>query len=202
MRGTRQDWYAGDFGNFTRGGFVAHLGQNIRRRSDKNNASIAARLRKAGVFAEKTVARMDAPHALGLGQRDDAGNVEVSGDGAFALADKVGLVRLEAVHAETVFLGVNGYGAVAEFRGAAKDAHGDFTAIGNEDFFRGGHGRVKALVRSKVRAVSQWSRPMRLRYSTLTARPSILRVSCARGPPLIFCEKFIPHYFQRGRKQS
>ena len=63
------------------------------------------------------------------------GDVEVSADGAFALADQIGFVRLEAVDAEAVLLRVDGHGAQAQFSGGAKDADGDFAAIGDEQFF-------------------------------------------------------------------
>ena len=74
---------------------------------------------------------------LFLGQRDDAGDVQVGADRAFALADEVGFVGLEAVDAEAVFLGVNGDGAQTQFGGGAKDADGDLAAVGDEQFFEG-----------------------------------------------------------------
>ena len=63
------------------------------------------------------------------------GNVQIRADRPLAFADQIGLVRLEAMHREPVFLGVNGHRAQAQFRGRAEDADGDFAAIGDEQFF-------------------------------------------------------------------
>ena len=83
---------------------------------------------------------MDHVHLLFLRQRDNAFDIEVSADGPFAFADQVGFVRLEPVNREPVFLGVDGYGAQPEFRSGTKDANGDLTAIGDEEFPEGALG--------------------------------------------------------------
>ena len=72
-----------------------------------------------------------------FGQRDDAGDVEVRPDRAFARADLIGLVGLEAVQGEAVFLRIDGDRAQAEFVRRAEDANGDFAAIGSEQFSDG-----------------------------------------------------------------
>ncbi len=79
---------------------------------------------------------MNEVNALLLGNGDDALDVEIGGDGAFAGADEIGLVGLEAMHPETVLLGEHGDGAEAEFGGGAKNTDGDFAAIGGEKFLR------------------------------------------------------------------
>ena len=66
---------------------------------------------------------------LFLGQRDDAGNVQVGFHGAFASAHLIPFVRFEAMQREPVFLRINGHGAQAEFIGGAKNANGDFAAV-------------------------------------------------------------------------
>ena len=68
------------------------------------------------------------------GQGDDAGDVEVGAHRLAGLADAVGLVRLEAVQGEAVFVRIDGHGADAQFVGRAKDANGDFAAVGDEQF--------------------------------------------------------------------
>ena len=67
-----------------------------------------------------------------LGQRDDAVDVEVRADRLARLADAVGLVRLEAVQGEAVFVRVDGDGADAQLVGRAEDADGDLAAIGDQ----------------------------------------------------------------------
>ena len=69
-----------------------------------------------------------------LRQGDDALDIEIGLDRAFALADQVGFVGLEAVQGEAVFLGIDGDGAQAEFVGRAQNADGDFAAIQSEKF--------------------------------------------------------------------
>ena len=80
---------------------------------------------------------MDRVDAFFLGDADDAVDVEIGGDRALALPDQIGLVRLEAVDAEPVFLRVNGDGAQAEFGAGAEDADGDFAAVGGHQLLDG-----------------------------------------------------------------
>ena len=72
-------------------------------------------------------------------QGDDAGDVEVGADRLAGLADAIGLVGLEAVQGEAVFVRVDGDGADAEFVGRAKDANGDLAAVGDEQLADLGH---------------------------------------------------------------
>ena len=140
-----QDGHADFFGEGARGDLVAHQTQQFGARPDKRDAGVAAGLGEVRIFRKKSVAGMDEVHALFLRQRDDARDVEIRADRALARADEIGFIRLEAMDGEAVFLGVDGDGAQAEFRGGAKDADGDFAAVGDEQFFqrcarRGGRG--------------------------------------------------------------
>ncbi len=72
---------------------------------------------------------MDRIDALFLRERDDAFDIKVGLHRAFAGADQVSFVGLEAVQGEAVFLRKDGYRAQAEFVGGAKNANGDFAAI-------------------------------------------------------------------------
>jgi hypothetical protein len=80
---------------------------------------------------------VDGVNFVGFGDGDDAGDVEVGFDRAFAGADLVRFVGLEAVEGEAVFVGVDGHGAETEFVCGAEDAHGDFAAVGSEEFADG-----------------------------------------------------------------
>ena len=75
---------------------------------------------------------MDGVDLVLPGQGDDAGDVEVGADRLAGLADAVGLVGLEAVQGEAVFVRVDGDGADAQLVGGAEDADGDFAAIGDQ----------------------------------------------------------------------
>ncbi len=72
---------------------------------------------------------MDGVYFFFFGESDDAVNVEIGFDGAFAFADEVGFVGLEAMEGEAVFFGVDGDGAESELVGRAEDADGDFAAV-------------------------------------------------------------------------
>ena len=115
--------------------FVAHQFEQFRTRADESDAGFVAGAGEVGVLGEKAVARMNHVDALFLRQRDDAFDVEIRADRPFAFADQIGFVRLETVHGKPILLRVNGDGAQPEFRGGAKNADGDFAAIGGEKFF-------------------------------------------------------------------
>ena len=68
--------------------------------------------------------------AFCLGEIDNAGDVEISGDRPMPFTDEVGFIRLKTVDTETVFIGINRDSAVTELGGRAEDANSDFTAIG------------------------------------------------------------------------
>ena len=118
-----------------RGGLVAEQFEQRRSRSYKGDAGGLAGARKGGILGEKAVTWVDGVDASFLGERDDAGDVQVGLDRTFAGADLIGLVGLEAVQAETVFLRVDADRAQTEFGGGAKDADGDFAAVGGEQVF-------------------------------------------------------------------
>ena len=130
----RQDGHVDFLRERAGGDLVAHEAEQFRAGADEGDAGVRAGLGEIRVFRKKAVPGMDEVHALFLRERDDAGDVEVRADGAFALADEVGFIGLETVDAEAVFLGVDGDGAEAEFRRSPEYANGDFTAIGDEEF--------------------------------------------------------------------
>ena len=83
-------------------------------------------------------------HAMLAGDGDDPLDIEIGADRPLPFADAVGLIGLETMHREAVFLRVDGDGAEAELRRGAHDADGDFRAIGDEEFFGfGGRGDAR-----------------------------------------------------------
>ena len=128
------------------GRFVAHLAQQLNARSDERDARVGTSLRELRVLGQKTVARMNHVHALLLREGDDAGDVEIRADRAFADADQVRLVRLETMDRKPVLLGVDGHGAETQLGSRAKNADGNFAAVGDQQFplvgrWRNGFGR-------------------------------------------------------------
>ena len=77
---------------------------------------------------------MNEVHTLLLRQRNNAGNVQIRADRSLAFADHIRLVGLEAVDGQSVFRRVDGDRAQTEFRRRTKDADGDFTAVGDQQF--------------------------------------------------------------------
>jgi hypothetical protein len=128
---------SGRGGEAARGGFVAEEFEKFRGRSNESDAGLGTSAGKRRIFSEEAVAGMDGVHIVGLGDAEDAGNVEIGFDGSFAGADAIGFVRFEAVKGEAVFLGIDGDGAEAEFVGGAENADGDFATVGGEEFANG-----------------------------------------------------------------
>jgi hypothetical protein len=72
---------------------------------------------------------MDRVRAGFLGHADDLGDGEIGRDRAQPLADPVGLVRLEPVQAQLVFLGIDGHRLLAQLVRRAHHANGDFAPV-------------------------------------------------------------------------
>ena len=136
-------WNGGNadlFGDEAGGGLVAHHFEVLDTGADKGDASVGAGAGKGGVFRKETVAGMDIVDASFFCDVDDAWDVEVGGDRAFARVDEVSFVGFEAMDAEAIFLGVDCYSAQAELGSGTEDANSDFSAVGDKEFFWCGHG--------------------------------------------------------------
>jgi len=72
-----------------------------------------------------------------FGGADDAVNPQITVR-CRSLADANGLVGQLNVHGIGVRLRINGDGADVQFLASADDPNGDFTAIGDQDFFKHG----------------------------------------------------------------
>jgi hypothetical protein len=77
---------------------------------------------------------MDGIDAFFFRHRDNAIDIEIRGDGAFALADEVRFIGFETMEAEAVLLGVDSHSAKPEFSARAENADCDFAAVGSEQF--------------------------------------------------------------------
>ena len=80
---------------------------------------------------------MDHVHTPLTREGNDPFDVEIRADRPLALADDIGFVGLEAVHRVAVLLRVDRDGSHAKLGGCAKDADGDFAAVGDEEGFSG-----------------------------------------------------------------
>jgi hypothetical protein len=79
---------------------------------------------------------VDEVHTLFLGQSHNAGDIQISANRSLAFAHQVSFICLETMNGEAIFLGINRHRPQTEFRRGAKNADGDFTAIGDEQFFK------------------------------------------------------------------
>src|SRR6185312_5308690 len=118
------------------GGFVAHHFEQLGARADECNASLRAGAGKSRILGKETVTGMNRVDAFFLRHRDNAIDVEISGNGTLALADQVSFVRLETMEAEAILLRVHGDGAQAKFGAGTENTNGDFAAIGSEQFLK------------------------------------------------------------------
>ena len=75
--------------------------------------------------------------AILAGQNRYAHVTALRSDRPLALPEEIRLVRLEAMHGETILLCVDGDCTLPQLRRRAKDADGDLGAVGREDFFEG-----------------------------------------------------------------
>ena len=111
------------------GGLIAQKVQQFRAGADEGDAGALAGARQRRIFGQEAVAGMDGVDLFFGGQRNDALHVQVRFHRALACADQVGLVGLEAVQGQAIFLRINGHGAQAQFIGRAQNANGDFAAV-------------------------------------------------------------------------
>ena len=82
------------------------------------------------VLGKETIPGVNQINALGLGQIDDALNVEVGCNRTFTFANKIGFISFETVDAKTVLIGLNGDCAAVELSGGAENADGNHTPVG------------------------------------------------------------------------
>ena len=136
----REDRHARPVGEIAGGGLVAERLEQLDPRAHKRDARLRAGRRKLGILREEAVAGVDAVDAMGLGQGHDPFDVEVGADRFAGAAHHVGLVGLEAVQREAVFMSVDRDGANAEFVCRSEHPDGDLAAIGDEQFGDGPHG--------------------------------------------------------------
>ena len=101
----------------------------IGTRCDEYDSRGFASARECGVLGQKSVAGMDGIDLLLAGERDDAFDVEIGLNGSESLADLIGFVGLEAVEAEAVFAGIDGYRAQPEFGRRPHDADRNLTTV-------------------------------------------------------------------------
>ena len=121
------------------------------RRADERDAGFGAGARQRGIFGEEAVTGMQ---RVAAGAARDVHHF-VDAQIAFAGrrgADGISLVGKADVQRGAVDFAENGDGRNAHFAAGAHDAHGDFTAIGDEDFFKHGPPPPPVFLRKSAEA--------------------------------------------------
>ena len=115
---------------------VAKRAHGVGARADEGDPGSLAGVHEIGVFRQKAIARMDRVRAAFLGDPDDLGDGQIGRDRPQPLADPVGLVRLEAVQAQLVLLGIDGHRLLAQFVGRPHHADRNLAPVGDQDFLK------------------------------------------------------------------
>ncbi len=136
--GRRHDRNADLDREIARRNLVAQHAHGFGRRADEDDAVFGAGFRQRRIFGQEAVARMNGVGAGFLRHADDFGDRQVGFDRPEDLAvghfaDLVGLVGLEAVQRQLVFLGEDRDGADAELVGGPEHPDGDLRAVGDEN---------------------------------------------------------------------
>ena len=125
--------HAGARGELARGCFRSQALHRFGRRADERDVVRRAGPREFGIFGEESVSGMQrvAPGAArDFHQLVDAKITFARG----SRADRVRFVGEADVQRGAVRVAENGDGSDAHFAAGPRDAHGDFSAIGDEDF--------------------------------------------------------------------
>ena len=125
--------------------------------ADETDVAAFADIGEMGVLGKKTVAGMDGVDVGDFRRADDAVDAEVAFvAGGFADAD--GFVGQLDVHGIGVRLRINRDGADVQFLAGADDADGDFSAVGDQNFFKHGLSVKANRVQAEVLPQFQFGR--------------------------------------------
>ena len=133
--GRGDDRNAGLDRDLTRAGLVAKGAHGFGLGADKGDSVRRTGIHELGVLGQQAIARMDRIRAAFFGHADDLGNRQIGLNGAKALTDAIGLIRLKSVQRQLILFGVNGDGAFSHLVCGAHDADGDLASVGDQDLF-------------------------------------------------------------------
>ncbi len=123
---------AGPLGDGAGRNLVAELLQQFRPRPDEDDAGRFTGAGQLGVLGKEAVARVNRVDTPLFRQGDEGWDVEIGADRLAGLADQVGLVRLQPMQGEPVFVGIDADGADAQLVAGPEDPDSNFTAIGDQ----------------------------------------------------------------------
>ena len=133
--GALNDRRAGARCEFARQNLVAEQVERFGRRPDEGQPGRRDRAGEGRVLGEKAIARMNGVATRLEGECDQALAVEIGGHAG--ATQRMRLVRLAHVQRGRVVFGIDGDAGETEIGGRARDADGDFAAIGDEQLADG-----------------------------------------------------------------
>ena len=116
---------------------VSHRADGRAGRADEFDVAVLTNLGEMRVFGEEPVTGVDRLHVAHFGGADNAVDLEIAFL-AGSVADADGLVRQLNVERVGIRLRIDSQCPDTQFPARANDAHGDFTAIGYQDFIEHG----------------------------------------------------------------
>ena len=143
---SRRYGHAGLFGERPADRLVGQRLHRTRAGTDEPDVATFADLGEVRVLGKKSVAGMDGIHVGDLCCADDAVNAQITFRRR-RLADANRLVRHLHVHRVGVRFRINRHGADVQLLAGANDPNRDFTAIGDQNFFKHGAVRRRGQVR-------------------------------------------------------
>ena len=126
--------HAGFFGERAADGLVFQGVHRAGTGADEADVAAFANVGEMRVLRKETVAGMDGVHVGDFRRADDAVDAQIAFVGG-GFADADGFIGELDVHGVAVRLGINGHRADIQFLAGANDAHGDFSAVGYQNFF-------------------------------------------------------------------
>ncbi len=153
--GTGYARYAGGDHRLLGGHLVAHQANGFRTRSDEDKTGLFDAFGKVGILGQEAIARMDGLGVGDFGCGDDGRDVQITFcRGGRSDADR--FVGQLDVLGFAVGFGVNHNGFDAQFAAGALDTQSDFTAVGDQDFFKHGwivHSEARETTRARISVV-------------------------------------------------
>ena len=128
----RHHGYPGRGRQFPRRDLIAQQPHDLGFGPNEVDAGGGAGLGEIGILREKAVTGVDGIDLVLPGDADDVGDIQVGRDGFLSGPYQIGLVGLEPMQGEAIFVGKNSDGTDAHLAGRAQDADGDFTAVGDK----------------------------------------------------------------------
>ena len=117
------------------GGLAAHFSDHVAAGADVLQPHLHAPVGKIRVLRQKAIAGVDSIGTMPLSDFNDAGNIQISAQGAEILTDQIGLIGSGTEDAVCILFGVNCNRLNVQIMAGPEHTHGDFAAVGHQDFF-------------------------------------------------------------------